>query len=46
MIRDGWFCCPKCGKKLFKVNEKAVAHGLSIKCKSCKNTIQINIESL
>ena len=36
MIRDGWYCCPNCGRKLFKVEPGALAEGISVKCKGTK----------
>ena len=46
MIHNGWYCCPKCGQKLFKVKEDAQASGIEYKCKRCKDVIQVNIEPL
>ena len=36
MIKDGWYCCPNCGRKLFKVEPGALAEGISVKCKGTK----------
>ena len=36
VIRDGWYCCPNCGRKLFKVEPGALAEGISVKCKGTK----------
>lgn len=37
-----WYCC-SCGQKLFKVLPGAVVKGLQIKCKKCRNIIQIDM---
>lgn len=39
-----WYCCPICGQKLCKCNEKALAQGVYIKCKRCTNEVEIKIE--
>lgn len=44
MIIEGWFCCPVCKKKLFKLNEGATAAGIQYKCKRCKTIIDVEIE--
>lgn len=44
MIKNGWYCCPHCGQKLFKVTDMAVIKGVQYKCKKCKEIININIE--
>ncbi len=46
MIHNGWYCCPKCGQKLFKVNPNAVVLGIEYKCKKCKEILKIHIEPL
>lgn len=38
-----WFYCPKCGQKLLKYKDKAESKKVYIKCKSCKNEIEIVI---
>lgn len=38
-----WYCC-KCGQKLFKIRPGAVVRGVQIKCKRCKEIINITIE--
>lgn len=30
-----WYCCPKCGKKLFNISTNAVCNGLFVKCRQC-----------
>lgn len=48
MIKDGWYCCPHCGKRLFRVMENATVKEIQVWCKSCKKgiTVNFNIESL
>ena len=46
MIKDGWYCCPYCHKKLFKVKRNAMIKGVIYKCKSCREIININIEPM
>ena len=41
---DKWYRCPVCGQKLLKVSNKAKSKGLYIKCKKCKNEIEIKVE--
>ena len=31
-----WFCCPKCGKKLFPLANDAFCRGVLCKCRMCK----------
>ena len=38
-----WYCCSRCGQKLFKVLPGAEAKGIMIKCKKCREIIEINI---
>ena len=40
MIQNGWYCCPVCGQKLFRVETEAVCVGVLIKCKRCKREIR------
>lgn len=45
-MREGkkWFLCPLCGKKILKYDEvKGKSENLYIKCKSCKNEIEIKV---
>ena len=46
MIRDGWYCCPTCGQKLFRVTQDAYAQGIEFKCKKCKEIVKVKIEPL
>lgn len=38
-----WYECPHCGQKLFMVRKDAVIMGLQIKCKRCKNLINVSL---
>ena len=38
-----WYCCRKCGQKLFKIYPGAKARGILMKCKRCKEIIEITI---
>ena len=40
-----WYRCPICGQKILKVNGLAKSQGLFIKCKKCKNEIEIKIDA-
>ena len=46
MINNGWYCCPYCKQKLFKVKENALVKGIELKCKKCKEKVNINIEPM
>jgi transcription elongation factor Elf1 len=39
-----WYICPNCGQKILKYTEKAKSRDLFIKCKNCKQEIEIKIE--
>ena len=39
MIKNGWYCCPYCGKKLFPVEPDTTAHNLPQRCKACKRQL-------
>lgn len=41
---DRWYKCPICGQKILKISKEAQSKGLYIKCKKCKNEIEIKIE--
>lgn len=41
---DRWYKCPVCGQKILKISKEAQSRGLYIKCKKCKNEIEIKIE--
>lgn len=38
MVKDGWYICPICGKKLQKIEGESVMYGVPIWCrnKGCK----------
>lgn len=38
-----WFLCPNCGQKLFLMRPDAVIRGIQIKCKKCKELIDIEV---
>lgn len=44
MNRYEWYICPKCGKKLFKINKKSIVRDIKVWCKNCKEEKEINIE--
>lgn len=33
MIRNGWYCCPICGKHIQKIEQESVIHGTPLYCK-------------
>lgn len=42
--KSEWYRCPKCNKKLLQYDYvKGKSEGLYIKCKSCKQIIEIKI---
>ena len=43
MVKNGWFCCPYCGRKLFPIKPDTKIQNLELKCKTCKHIIQVNI---
>ena len=38
-----WYICPYCGQKLFMVKLDAVIQGLQIKCKKCKQIVNVSL---
>lgn len=38
-----WYCCRKCGQRLFKIIPGARANGIMYKCKRCREIIEIRI---
>lgn len=44
MMKNGWHCCPKCGRKLFPVGAQTVIRHLEYQCKHCKEKHSVNIE--
>lgn len=43
MVINGWYCCPDCGQRLFKVSDGAVCKGVQVKCKKCKKIIDVSL---
>lgn len=43
MIKNGWYCCPNCGQKLFRVTKETKATALFVYCKHCKQEKKVNI---
>lgn len=44
MMKNGWYCCPKCGRKLFPVGKTTYIRDLAYKCKHCKENFTVQIE--
>lgn len=44
MIIDGWYCCPKCKKKLFKLKDGFIAKNIEVYCRQCRIKIDVEIE--
>lgn len=42
--KDNWIRCPKCRTKLFSLNDDGISRGVVIKCKRCKNILEINVD--
>ena len=36
-----WYCCPNCGRKLFKVYPGGRVTGIQIKCDKCKQLVKV-----
>jgi hypothetical protein len=36
MVKDGWYHCPACGKRLLKTPPDSVLYGLPVWCRRCK----------
>lgn len=43
MIKNNWYYCPACRKKLFPVGAQTVVQRLTLKCKGCAKLIEVNI---
>lgn len=43
MIKNGWYCCPCCNKKLFRIGKETIVHKLSYRCKICRCNFEVNI---
>ena len=33
---NGWYTCPRCGKKLMKILPESVVYGTPVYCRACK----------
>ena len=42
-VRREWFHCPICNTKLAVFDNAAQSNGVFVKCKTCKNEIEIKI---
>jgi len=42
-IDQKWFQCPYCGKRILKYGPKAKSEYVYIKCKNCKQEVEIKI---
>lgn len=38
-----WYYCPHCGQKLFQIADDAKIKGLFIKCKKCREIIEVSL---
>lgn len=38
-----WYKCPFCGQKLFMISPDANIRGMQIKCKKCKQIINVSL---
>lgn len=38
-----WYCCPRCGQKLFRVIQGSTAKAILVFCRHCKHEIEVNI---
>ena len=36
MVKDGWYCCPTCGKRIQKLESSSVIYGTPLRCRVCK----------
>ena len=43
-IKDCWFACPYCGKKLFKVRSTSYVADIAIYCRGCKKELNVNMD--
>lgn len=44
MIKNGWYYCQHCGRKLFPVSSRTVVRHLELQCRRCKAKQNIEIE--
>lgn len=45
-LKRKWHRCPVCGTKLAIIDNTTECRNLFIKCRTCKNEIEINIKAL
>lgn len=38
-----WYACPYCGQKLVIVNNVAHSAGVYVRCKRCRNEVEIKV---
>jgi len=38
-----WYHCTKCGQKLLKYSDAAKSEGVYIKCKRCKQEVEVKL---
>lgn len=43
--KDGFACCPRCGKKILRILPETSARSLSAWCRSCGKYYIVNIDS-
>ncbi len=43
-VRNGWYRCPRCERKLFPVGPDTAVRNLLYQCKHCKHKFNIDIE--
>lgn len=43
IIYQSWYRCPYCGQRLFLYDNQAKAKGIYVKCKSCRQTVEVKI---
>jgi len=43
MIKNGWYICPHCGRKLARVEKAAISKGIYVFCKHCKLEVEVRV---
>nr|DAK12266.1 MAG TPA: zinc-ribbon domain protein [Caudoviricetes sp.] len=43
MIKENYYCCPKCGMKLFKLKDNYQVKNIEVYCRKCKKKIDVNL---
>lgn len=41
-MKKEWYNCPVCGQKLLKINPSKKIEGVYIKCKKCRQEVEVN----